>query len=195
MEPMSVPPSLRAFPWVLEVFAVSAYHFYRLIELVIKVEGSFPRSIIKHLNRVGCSPQHLHAQVEVAVLVYCISLVPEASPPSALLHTVCTEYGSVAAYKGVIEYGEQPETGLATGSSVKAAVTTLPAQVEEMVLGHLAWKSDSPLFEAIEAAGSVPTYEDVALPTPSPGSRASGSPVLHPRRKALGGKGMTRVGV
>ena len=62
-----------------------------------------------------------------------------------------------------------------------------------MVLGHLAWKSDSPLFEAIEAAGSVPTYEDVALPTPSPGSRASGSPVLHPRRKALGGKGMRHM--
>lgn len=48
----SVSP-FRAFPWVLEVFGVSAYHFYRLIELVIKVEGSFPRSIIKHLNRVG----------------------------------------------------------------------------------------------------------------------------------------------
>ena len=44
---------LRAFPWVLEVFAVSAYHFYRLIEVVIKAEGRFPRSIIKHLNRVS----------------------------------------------------------------------------------------------------------------------------------------------
>jgi len=47
------PSPLRAFPWVLEVFAVSAYHFYRLIEVVIKAEGSFPRSIIKHLNRVS----------------------------------------------------------------------------------------------------------------------------------------------
>ena len=75
------------------------------------------------------------------------------------------------------------------------SVTTLPAQVEEMVLGHLAWKSDSPLFEAIQAAGSVPTYEDVALPTPSPGSKASSSPVLHPRRKALGGRGMSRARV
>ena len=47
------PSPLRAFPGVLEVFAVSAYHFYRLIEVVIKAEGSFPRSIIKHLNRVS----------------------------------------------------------------------------------------------------------------------------------------------
>ena len=32
---------------------MSAYHFYRLIEVVIKAEGRFPRSIIKHLNRVS----------------------------------------------------------------------------------------------------------------------------------------------
>lgn len=43
----------RAFPWVLKVFEVSAYHFYKLIEVVIKVESNFPRSIIKHLNRVS----------------------------------------------------------------------------------------------------------------------------------------------
>ena len=57
-----------------------------------------------------------------------------------------------------------------------------------MVLGHLAWKSDSPLFDAIDAAGSVPSYEDVALPTPPPGSQVS-SHLLHPRLKSLGGKG------
>lgn len=61
-----------------------------------------------------------------------------------------------------------------------------------MVLGHLAWKSDSPLFEAIDAAGSAPSYEDVALPTPPPGSKVSGH-LLHPRLKSLGGKGEYEV--
>ncbi len=44
--------SSRAFPWVLRVFEISAYHFYKVIEVAIKVEGGFPRGIIKHLNRV-----------------------------------------------------------------------------------------------------------------------------------------------
>ena len=42
----------RVFPWVLEVFQVSAYHFYKLIEVVIKLEKDFPRGIIKHITRV-----------------------------------------------------------------------------------------------------------------------------------------------
>lgn len=64
----------------------------------------------------------------------------------------------------------------------------LPLQVEETVLGQLAWRSNSPLFEAIDAAGSVPSYDDVALPTP-PGGRGGASPLLHPRLRTLGGKG------
>ena len=35
------------------------------------------------------------------------------------------------------------------------------AQVEEMVLEYLAWLSESPLFDAIDAAGKVPTFEEV----------------------------------
>ena len=33
-------------------------------------------------------------------------------------------------------------------------------QIEEMVLEQLAWKSGSPLFDAIDA-GKVPTYDEV----------------------------------
>lgn len=44
---------LRSFPWVLDVFGISGYHFYKLIEVAIKLERDFPRGIIKHLNRVS----------------------------------------------------------------------------------------------------------------------------------------------
>ena len=47
------PPFFRAFPWVLEAFEISAYHFYKLIEPAIKHERDFPRSIVKHLNQVN----------------------------------------------------------------------------------------------------------------------------------------------
>ena len=60
----------RVFPWVLTVLDLSAYHFYKVIiaylcvyptlfywqqviEVIIKVEGSLSRGIIKHLNKVN----------------------------------------------------------------------------------------------------------------------------------------------
>ena len=59
------------------------------------------------------------------------------------------------------------------------------------MLGHLAWKSESPLFDAIDAAGSVPPYKDVALPTPLGGIKTSGTPpLIHPRLKSLGFRGL-----
>lgn len=51
-----------------------------------------------------------------------------------------------------------------------------------MVLDFLAWGSDSPLYDAIDAAGSVPCYEDVALPVPTVGGVSTPIvPPLHPR--------------
>ena len=46
-----------------------------------------------------------------------------------------------------------------------------------MVLDYLAWSSDSPLYDAIDAAGSVPCYEDVALPVPTVGGVST--PIVH----------------
>lgn len=59
-----------------------------------------------------------------------------------------------------------------------------------MVLSQLAWESGSPLFDAIDAAGSVPSYKDVALPSaPHIAGRSSASvasPLVHPRVRKLG---------
>ena len=49
--------------------------------------------------------------------------------------------------------------------------------MEENVLDYLAWTSDSPLYDAIEAAGSASSYEDVALPPPTAGGMAT--PLVH----------------
>ncbi|GAB6030492.1 Retinoblastoma-like protein 1, variant 2 [Chamberlinius hualienensis] len=66
--------------------------------------------------------------------------------------------------------------------------------IEEQILESLAWKSDSPLWDAIKEAGSVPSCEDVCLPTSDDLVHVGGSqplqatsPVPHPalRRLAL----------
>ncbi|XP_063718211.1 retinoblastoma-like protein 2 isoform X2 [Symsagittifera roscoffensis] len=44
--------SKNLFPWILEVFTLKPYHFYRVIEVVIKHEEGLSRDVIKHLNWV-----------------------------------------------------------------------------------------------------------------------------------------------
>ena len=56
------------------------------------------------------------------------------------------------------------------------------------MLSQLAWTSDSPLFDAIDAAGSVPPYKDVALPTVAGVGRTIASPLVHPRVLKLGAR-------
>ena len=47
-----------------------------------------------------------------------------------------------------------------------------------MVLDYLSWSSDSPLYDAIDAAGSVPSYDDVALPPSMTGGVVT--PLIYP---------------
>ncbi|KAJ8041704.1 Retinoblastoma-like protein 1 [Holothuria leucospilota] len=43
--------SQRVFPWILEIFNLKGYYFYRVIELLLRAEDGLPRDIVKHLNR------------------------------------------------------------------------------------------------------------------------------------------------
>lgn len=56
------------------------------------------------------------------------------------------------------------------------------------MLSQLAWTHDSPLFDALDAAGSVPPYKDVALPALVGVGRSIPSPLLHPRLRKLGAR-------
>lgn len=44
--------SQRVFPWVLNALQIHPYHFYKVIEVIVRVEDKLPRDMIKHLNRV-----------------------------------------------------------------------------------------------------------------------------------------------
>ncbi|XP_058788567.1 retinoblastoma-like protein 1 isoform X2 [Phymastichus coffea] len=79
----------KSFPWILLTLNLEAYHFYKVIEVIVKVAvDQLTRDTVKHLNRI-----------------------------------------------------------------------------EEIILESLAWKSSSPLWEALENCEvDVPSYEEVALP-------------------------------
>ncbi len=38
------------FPWILQVLKLPAYHFYKIIELVVRTENQLSRDMVKHLN-------------------------------------------------------------------------------------------------------------------------------------------------
>eukprot|EP00057_Strongylocentrotus_purpuratus_P006729 XP_011661203.1 PREDICTED: retinoblastoma-like protein 1 [Strongylocentrotus purpuratus] len=42
--------SQRTFPWILEAFEIPAFHFYKVIELILRAEEGLSRDIVKHLN-------------------------------------------------------------------------------------------------------------------------------------------------
>ncbi|CAB3999055.1 retinoblastoma 1, partial [Paramuricea clavata] len=44
--------SQRTFPWILEVYELSPYFFYKVIEVLIRAEDGLSRDVVKHLNYI-----------------------------------------------------------------------------------------------------------------------------------------------
>ncbi|KAK7117046.1 hypothetical protein R3I94_022559 [Phoxinus phoxinus] len=104
------------FPRVLQVFALPAYYFYKVIELLVRAEEGLFREVVKHLNHVeeqvleslawrGNSP--LWESIREAK--HCVPACQEVMPPQHLedgsgsaTHTPNkTEFSSKMAGKGV----------------------------------------------------------------------------------------------
>lgn len=45
--------SQRTFPWLLDALSVEPYYFYKVIEVIVKVEDQLSRNMVKHLNMVS----------------------------------------------------------------------------------------------------------------------------------------------
>lgn len=43
---------VRVFPWIIDIFEIPAYYFYKVIEVLIRAEEGLSRDIVKHLNHV-----------------------------------------------------------------------------------------------------------------------------------------------
>ncbi|KAL8603054.1 hypothetical protein ACOMHN_015619 [Nucella lapillus] len=109
--------SQRVFPWIVDIFELAPYHFYKVVEIVIRAEEGLSRDVVKHLNHI-----------------------------------------------------------------------------EESILECLAWRSSSPLWEAIKESSTVPSCEDVTPLTQPPEARVTAvttSPAQHPRVRSLVTEGLT----
>lgn len=52
------------FPWILQVFGLKAYDYYRIIEPVIRSEQQLSRDVVKHFNRVCAWIYFLQSSVD-----------------------------------------------------------------------------------------------------------------------------------
>lgn len=43
----------RMFPWIVDIFYLSPYHFYKVIEIIVREEEGLSRDVVKHLNHVS----------------------------------------------------------------------------------------------------------------------------------------------
>lgn len=44
--------SQRMFPWIVDIFDLSPYHFYKVIEIIVREEDGLSRDVVKHLNHI-----------------------------------------------------------------------------------------------------------------------------------------------
>lgn len=44
--------SQRMFPWILEALSIEPYHFYKIIEIIVRAEDQLSRDMVKHLNLI-----------------------------------------------------------------------------------------------------------------------------------------------
>eukprot|EP00062_Callorhinchus_milii_P026131 gi/632987888/ref/XP_007882806.1/ PREDICTED: retinoblastoma-like protein 1 [Callorhinchus milii] len=44
--------SQRTFPWIIEVLNIRPFHFYKVIEVLIRAEDGLSRDLVKHLNNI-----------------------------------------------------------------------------------------------------------------------------------------------
>lgn len=40
------------FPWIVDIFDLSPYYFYKVIEIIIRAEEGLSRDVVKYLNHV-----------------------------------------------------------------------------------------------------------------------------------------------
>ena len=45
----------RTFPWIVDIYNLSPFYFYKVIEVLIRAEEGLSRDVVKHLNHVRCA--------------------------------------------------------------------------------------------------------------------------------------------
>nr|KAF6428341.1 RB transcriptional corepressor 1 [Rousettus aegyptiacus] len=79
-----------SFPWILNVFNLKAFDFYKVIESFIKAEANLTRDMIKHLERCEHRIMESLAWLSNSPLFDLIKQVKDREGPADHLESACT---------------------------------------------------------------------------------------------------------
>ncbi|XP_060083368.1 retinoblastoma-associated protein-like [Ylistrum balloti] len=77
-----------AFPWILEVFEIHPYDFYKVLDSFIKAEPILTKEIVKHLQSIEIKILESFAWEEGSPLFHLLYDSIPASPPDASSHEI-----------------------------------------------------------------------------------------------------------
>ena len=58
----------KTFPWALETFNVAPFNFYKVIEILIRIEDGLARDVVKHLQSIE-DPVVVNFQIHHALIL------------------------------------------------------------------------------------------------------------------------------
>ena len=61
---------------MIEIFDISPYHFYKIIEVFIKAEDGLSRDVVKHLNHVSSFSVVQNLTLELKAAAFFINVSP-----------------------------------------------------------------------------------------------------------------------
>ncbi|PVD21293.1 hypothetical protein C0Q70_19465 [Pomacea canaliculata] len=92
--------SQRMFPWIVDIFDLSPYYFYKVIEIIIRAEEGLSRDVVKYLNHIEESILECYAWKnesplweairESSSVPTCEDVTPSTIPPEAKVTAVTT---------------------------------------------------------------------------------------------------------
>lgn len=158
--------SKNCFPWMLQPFDIHPFNFYKIIELIVRVEESFKRNLIKYLawveeTIVEClawkkdSPlfQMLnHSDNMVPSFEECVPSMSCPSTPikmnySTFFKNNCDETNDEKRSKGVhLDVSNKPVTFLSPDKSVHHDVSSFNFKAKRSLFPNDDSKNDPPTF-------------------------------------------------
>lgn len=167
--------SQKTFPWILRPFDLSPFHFYKIIEVVIREEEGLSRSVVKHLNRVEENILEKLAWEEHSALYDALhsagNIVPSCesvcfsqtfpSDASAASHSSSAILSSPSVQRPNFKiFGDK-----VVGYPVQQSPTTIPL-ADRFSSNHISTVKRS-LFSSGQSpsAGNVPSTTTVSAPT------------------------------
>lgn len=161
--------STRTFPWILQIVNLHAFHFYKIIELVIRPEPELTREMVKHLNHVEERILEELAFINdsplwVALATQSVPTCEEVALPAPITKIINLPSALSGALRQNIGTGS-PLTNLATSAALNKPVT--PGQAKRRLDFDTSERSPVPLkISGVAVRPSVPITTSSDMPRP-----------------------------